>query len=98
MNISKTKRTVLWSVVLMLVIEIGLPGIALADPPQGRGKGRGKSKISKQEKKDAKFKNGHDARDGRWDGRGPRDRDDDDYDDDDDNYRRRRDRRDRDND
>jgi hypothetical protein len=98
MNISKTKRTVLWTVVLMLVIAIGLPGVALADPPQGRGNGRGKSKISKQEKKDAKFKNGHDARDGRWDGRGPRDRDDDDYDDDDDNYRRRRDRRDRDND
>ena len=94
MKISMGKRTALWSLILTLLIAIGLPGVALADPPQGRGQGRGKSKISKQEKKNAKFKNGHDARDGRWDGRGPRDRDDDD--DDDDRYGRRR--RDRDND
>ena len=33
---------------------------------QGRGRGRG------QDKKSEKFINGHDARDGRWDGRGPR--------------------------
>jgi hypothetical protein len=95
MNFSTGKRRVLWSAVLTLIIAIGLPGVALADPPQGRGK----NKVSKQEKKNAKFKNGHDARDGRWDGRGPRDRDDD-YDDDDDyNGRdRERRRRDRDND
>jgi len=35
---------------------------------QGRGHGRG------QVKKSAKFVNGHDARDGRWDGRGPKPR------------------------
>jgi hypothetical protein len=33
---------------------------------QGRGRGRG------LDKKSTKFINGHDARDGRWDGRGPR--------------------------
>jgi hypothetical protein len=33
---------------------------------QGRGRGQG------QQKKLDKFVNGHDARDGRWDGRGPR--------------------------
>lgn len=35
---------------------------------QGNGRGRG------QAKKFEKFVNGHDARDGRWDGRGPRPR------------------------
>jgi hypothetical protein len=94
----KNKRATLWATILTLIIAIGMPGIALADPPQGRGQGRGKVKLSKQEKKNEKFKNGHDARDGRWDGRGPRDRDDD-YDDDDDYYGRGSGRRrDRDND
>ena len=56
MNISKGKRAALRSLILTLLVAIGLPGVALADPPQGRGQGRGKSKISKQEKKNAKFK------------------------------------------
>ena len=97
MRDSKGRRSALWAVVLMLVVALAAPVFAAA--PQGRGRGKG------QDKKAAKFKNGHDARDGRWDGRGPRDdrgrNDDDDYDDDD--YGRgrngRRDRdRDRDND
>ena len=94
------KLNVVRAALLALAVALVLPTAALA-----QGRGRGKNKVSHQEKKDAKFKNGHDARDGRWDGRGPRDRDDwdddDDYDDDDDNYRgnRRRNRnRDRDND
>ncbi|MER3427828.1 MAG: hypothetical protein C4334_06970 [Pyrinomonas sp.] len=54
-----------------------------------------------REKKSGKFINGHDARDGRWDGRGPRrdkrgDRDD--YDDEDDRRERGRKRHDRDRD
>jgi hypothetical protein len=49
---------VLASVFLLAV----LPAMASA---QGRGRGRG------QDKKLDKFINGHDARDGRWDGRGP---------------------------
>jgi hypothetical protein len=61
----------------MLIFAVGAPGIMA----QGRGRGRG------QEKKAGKFKNGHDARDGRRDGRGPGgNRDDRDDDDDDDRY------------
>ena len=50
-------------VVASLILLAALPATSLA---QGRGRGRG------QEKKLDKFINGHDARDGRWDGRGPR--------------------------
>jgi hypothetical protein len=81
------KRMALWTLILLLVFAVVAPGAALA---QGKGRGRG------QEKKAGKFKNGHDARDGRWDGRGPRgdrdDRDDrdDDYRNNDDDYRYRR--------
>ena len=49
--------------VAILVSSFLLPSYALA---QGRGHGRGQSKKS------AKFINGHDARAGRWDGRGPK--------------------------
>ncbi|HWS54392.1 MAG TPA: hypothetical protein VN228_09710 [Pyrinomonadaceae bacterium] len=84
------KRSVLFGLALILA----LPAFALA---QGRGRGRGKpSEV---------FVNGHDARDGRTDGRGPqrrRDRDDDYYDqgrrDNDDYWRRNRNRRRRDRD
>ena len=48
-----------------IVIGSLLPAYAVV---QGRGHGRGLSKKS------GKFINGHDARDGRWDGRGPRPR------------------------
>jgi hypothetical protein len=41
---------------------------ALFATPQGWAQGRGHG----QDKKAVKFINGHDARDGRWDGRGPR--------------------------
>ena len=50
-------------VLVSLFLLSALPAIASA---QGRGRGRG------QDKKIDKFVNGHDARDGRWDGRGPR--------------------------
>jgi len=43
-----------------LLLLMALPAVAFA---QGRGRG--------QEKKLDRFVNGHDARDGRWDGRGP---------------------------
>ncbi|MFY9556873.1 MAG: hypothetical protein WAV20_20665 [Blastocatellia bacterium] len=56
-----------WPVLLIAVVMIAstflLPGYGFA---QGRGHGRGLAKKS------AKFVNAHDARDGRWDGRGPR--------------------------
>ena len=50
-------------VLASLVLLAALPATSFA---QGRGRGRG------QDKKLDKFVNGHDARDGRWDGRGPR--------------------------
>ncbi|MBD0372477.1 MAG: hypothetical protein ICV60_16660 [Pyrinomonadaceae bacterium] len=75
MNVTLDKRTALWAAILLLVFAVGAPGAAMA---QGKGRGRG------QDKKAGKFKNGHDARDGRWDGRGPRTDRDGRYDDDDD--------------
>lgn len=72
MNITLHKRTALWAVILMLIFAVGAPSVAMA-----QGKGRG------QQKKAEKFKNGRNARDGRWDGRGPRRDRDDRYDDDD---------------
>jgi hypothetical protein len=89
MNVTLNKRIALWAALLTLIFVVGAPSVAQA---QGRGRGRG------QDKKAGKFKNGHDARDGRWDGRGPRgnrdDRDDDDdYRDDDRDYRYGRNRR-----
>ena len=90
----KAKRSILWAMILTLVVALAAP--VLAATPQGRGRGKGRG----QDKKAEKFKNGHDARDGRWDGRGPRDdrgRDNDDWDDNDDDYGRGR-RRDRDRD
>ncbi|HYO90303.1 MAG TPA: hypothetical protein VEQ40_01645 [Pyrinomonadaceae bacterium] len=92
MNVTLNKRTLFWAAVLTLIFAVGIPSATLA---QGKGKGRGRG----QDKKAEKFKNGHDARDGRWDGRGPRGNRDDRYDDDDDyrydddDYRYERNRR-----
>jgi hypothetical protein len=52
----------IWLIVMSLFLLAVLPVVTSA---QGRGRGWG------QEKKLDKFVNGHDARDGRWDGRGP---------------------------
>ena len=62
MNLMKRNRKMLL-VLASLFLLAALPAASLA---QGRGRGRG------QDKKLDKFVNGHDARDGRWDGRGPR--------------------------
>jgi len=50
----------IWLVGMALFLLAALPAVTFA---QGRGRG--------QEKKLDRFVNGHDARDGRWDGRGP---------------------------
>ena len=88
---SKAQHRGLLAVIFALVVAVGLPTLVNA---QGRGRGRG------QDKKADKFINGHDARDGRWDGRGPKRGRDDRFDDDDrdDDYYRRNRRRDRDDD
>ena len=59
------KRSAMLIVSLLMAVTLLLPVCVSA---QGRGHGRGLSKKSE------KFVNGHDARDGRWDGRGPRPR------------------------
>ena len=63
MKITLTKR-------FSLLISILVMACALLVPDQGFGQGRGRGRGL--DKKAAKFINGHDARDGRWDGRGPR--------------------------
>lgn len=59
MKLMKHNRKI-WLVVASLFLLAALPAISFA---QGRGRG--------QDKKLDKFVNGHDARAGRWDGRGP---------------------------
>ena len=58
-------RFIVFFAVFILFVSLLVPTQAVA---QGNGRGRG------QAKKFDKFVNGHDARDGRWDGRGPRPR------------------------
>ncbi len=62
MKITSRKAPVI--VLFALVVIFGLPIVSYA---QGRGNGNG----GQMDKKCAKFVNCHDARDGRWDGRGP---------------------------
>ncbi len=91
MNFENSKFT-LRAATFALLLAVALPSISLADP-QGRG-------HDKRDKKDV-FVNGHDARDGRTDGRGPKHKhkDKDDRDDDRDDRDRDRDHdRDRDRD
>ena len=59
--------------ILGLLLAMAIPATALG---QGRGRGHGRGhngdSVWSNNKKCAKFRNCHDARDGRWDGRGPR--------------------------
>jgi hypothetical protein len=62
-----TSKSLFGILVLGLMLFAGMSTDAMA---QGRGRGRG------LDKKCEKFVNCHDARDGRWDGRGPNRNDD----------------------
>jgi len=66
MRVLAAKRNVLFLIVFSLALAIALPATAFG---QGRGNGRGRGPD--MDKKCGKFVNCHDARDGRWDGRGP---------------------------
>jgi hypothetical protein len=59
------KQSGLWIALLLMACVLSIP---VRGHAQGRGHGRG------LDKKTVKFINGHDARAGRWDGRGPRPR------------------------
>jgi hypothetical protein len=61
MNLTKGNKLAK-AILLGLVLLVAMPALTFA---QGRGRDRGRNK------KTVKFVNGHDARDGRWDGRGP---------------------------
>lgn len=84
-------KTKFADLLMMFLLAFGLSSTALADPPQGRSRGKEKKfeKFDRRDddcfdcsddrwrrrgksKKDDKFINGHDARDGRFDGRGPK--------------------------
>src|SRR5262245_14063223 len=58
-----------WAYLLMAIFVINCARF-LSAPGFGQGRGHGRG----LDKKAGKFINGHDARDGRWDGRGPRPR------------------------
>lgn len=60
----RTLRFALLVTTLAIIVNLALSDMAFAQ----RGRGRF------NDKKAGKFINGHDARDGRWDGRGPRPR------------------------
>jgi len=62
-------RKLLGAAALMLLLVLTVSSDVLA---QGRGRGRGHGGFDNFDKKCGKFVNCHDARDGRWDGRGPR--------------------------
>ena len=62
MNLTKGNSNFVKAILLGLILLVATPVLTFA---QGRGRGRGR------DKKIEKFVNGHDARDGRWDGRGP---------------------------
>ena len=55
------------ALVLMLILSVSADALA-----QGRGHGRGRGGFDGFNGKCGKFVNCHDARNGRWDGRGPR--------------------------
>jgi hypothetical protein len=63
MKVLHNNRRILFLMIFSMGLAFVLPAVALG---QGRDRGRG------EEKKFYKFANGHDARDGRWEGRGRR--------------------------
>jgi hypothetical protein len=68
MRLPKNRQNLLSVAMLALLLMLALPGIVLAD---NRDNQRGRDR-DRRDRKCGKFINCHDARDGRWDGRGPR--------------------------
>ena len=60
----RTLRFALLATTLAIVVNLALSAVTFANDKRWRGR--------VHDKKAEKFINGHDARDGRWDGRGPR--------------------------
>lgn len=68
MRLLRNRQNLVSIAMLALLLALALPGTAFADK---RDKGQGRD-HDKRDRKCGKFVNCHDARDGRWDGRGPR--------------------------
>jgi hypothetical protein len=71
----RTHKGVLTTIVLTVFLAVAIPATALGQGRghgQGHGRGRNQTWSTWNNKKCGKFVNCHDARDGRWDGRGPR--------------------------
>jgi hypothetical protein len=62
MKVSISRNVGIALLLLVMILSVGYEAM-------GQGRGR---RVSRLDKKCAKFVNCHDARDGRWDGRGPR--------------------------
>lgn len=62
MKVSISRNVGIALLLLVMLLSVGYEAM-------GQGRGR---RVSQSDKKCAKFVNCHDARDGRWDGRGPR--------------------------
>ena len=71
MSMARRENKLLAAIFFGLVLLLALPAVSMAQG-RGRGNGNGRGRGSNWDKKCAKFVNCHDARDGRWDGRGPR--------------------------
>ncbi|HEY8203758.1 MAG TPA: hypothetical protein VIF81_03440 [Pyrinomonadaceae bacterium] len=67
----RRRRSVLAAIFFALAVLLALPAMSFAQG-RGHGYGRGRGRGPDLEKKCGKFVNCHDARNGRWDGRGPR--------------------------
>ena len=68
-------RNFLSVAVMAVMLAVAVPTTSLGQDRNGRWRGRGNgdnSDWSRRNRKCRKFRNCHDARDGRWDGRGPR--------------------------
>ena len=63
----KNRLSVLQTLIAAVIVALLLSSVTPAHPHDKRWRSR-----DKHNKKAEKFINGHDARDGRWDGRGPR--------------------------
>jgi hypothetical protein len=63
-----TLRFALLIAAMAIVVNMALSDVTFANHDRGRGRGRGHFIVKKR----GKFINEHDARDGRFDGRGPR--------------------------
>lgn len=76
MRLPKNRQNLVSIGMLALLLALALPGTAFADKrDKGQGRDRDKRERKDDDKRDrkcAKFVNCHDARDGRRDGRGPR--------------------------